>query len=282
MKRMQRLDRKPWMAATGALALVLPLLIAACGGGESRNRSAVRGGGEDGAKSGGSGGGGGAATAGLKKIDPANSGTISGVVKFDGTPPPPQKIDMSGNPECMAVVKEEAHKEDVVVHDGKVEFAFLCLDVKDEYELPAEKAELDQEGCRYTPHVIGIQAKQTLIIKSSDNFAHNVHYLGKERDGSVVEDNFGMNKPSSRERTFAAEDGMLKVFCNIHPWMGAWVGIKTHPFFAVSGVDGGYTIKNVPPGEYDLMLHHEKLGDQKVHVKVETGKTTTQDFTLKM
>ena len=69
--------------------------------------------------------------------------------------------------------------------------------------------------------------------------------------------------------------------CDVHPWMGAWCIVKSHPFFAVSGEDGSYVIKNAPAGTYKLVLHHEKLGEQTVSVTVEAGKTTTQDFTLK-
>lgn len=277
MKRMNQIlssNRSLWMATAGASALAL---IVACGGGESRNRTAVRNpskGGESAA------GGGGAAaqSGGVKKIDPATAGTVSGVVKFEGTAPTPEAIDMSGTPDCAKNSTGQAFKEDVVVKDGKVQFAFVYVDIKDAYEVPAEPAMIDQVGCRYVPHVMGIQAGQKIQIKSSDPTLHNVHYLGKENG----EDNFGMNKPGVKEKTFLAEDAMLKFKCDVHPWMGAWVGVKNHPFFATSAADGSYTIKNVPAGEYDLVIHHEKLGEQRVKVKVEAGKATTQDFTLKM
>lgn len=268
--------RTMWAMSAGITALAI---VAACGEDESRNRHAMRTGGEKGAsKSAG-------AAVTLKKVDPATAGTISGVVKFEGTPPPREPIDMSANVDCMKMAAgEQSYKEDLVVNDGKVEYAFLFLDVKDSYEVPAESALIDQRGCRYHPHVMGIQAGQSFDIKSSDPTSHNVHYIGKPDAND--EQNFAMTKPMTKTVKFVAEEGMLKFKCDVHPWMGAWVGIKTHPFFATSAADGTYTIKNVPPGEYELKLHHENLklagADQTVHVKVETGKATTADFTLKL
>jgi plastocyanin len=125
--------------------------------------------------------------------------------------------------------------------------------------------------------VLGIQAGQKFQIKSSDPFLHNAHYVGKVNG----ENNLAMSKPGVREVTFEVEEGMLKFKCDVHPFMGAWVAILKHPFFATSAADGTFTIKNVPPGDYDLVLHHEKLGEQHAKVKVETGKTATQEFTLK-
>jgi plastocyanin len=268
---MRRMDARTSGARFAAIAALA--LLSACGESESRNRKAIR--------EGGSGGGGGTAGAALKKVDPATAGTISGVVKFEGTPPTRDPIDMSANKECMAHAKDgPVLKEDVVVNDGKVQYAFLFLDIKDDYEVPTEPVVLDQIGCHYVPHVLGVQAGQTVHVKSSDETSHNVHFIGKPDANG--EDNFGMPKPMVKVKTFVAEVGMLKFKCDVHPWMGAWMGVKTHPFFATSAADGTYMIKNVPPGEYDLVLHHEKLGDQRMKVKVETGKATTQDFTLKL
>jgi plastocyanin len=269
-------SRATWMLAAGVTALAI---VTACGSDESPSGKRIR----DAAKGGGAAKSNAAVT--LKKVDPATAGTISGVVKFEGTAPPREPIDMSANPDCMKMAGgEQNYKEDLVVNDGKVEYAFLCLDVKDSYEVPAESAVIDQKGCRYHPHVMGIQAGQKFNIKSSDPTSHNVHWIGKSDAND--EFNFAMVKPSVVEKVFVPEEGMLKFKCDVHPWMGAWVGVKTHPFFATSAADGTYTIKNVPPGEYDLKLHHESMklagADQTVHVKVETGKTATADFTLKL
>jgi plastocyanin len=256
------------MWVIGATVATIAFAVA-CGGKD--NRKAIREGGGGAPKAGAPS----AASADVKKLDPATAGTITGVVKFEGTAPVPEPIDLT--PECGKVATEQVFNENLVVKDGKVEFAFLYLDVKDSYEPSSTPAMIDQKGCRYIPHVMGIQAGQTLQIKSSDPFLHNAHYIGRVNG----EENLAMSRPGIREKTFEAEEGMLKFKCDVHTFMGAWVGILKHPFFATSAADGTYTIKNVPPGEYDLVLHHERLGDQRVKVKVETGKSATQDFTLK-
>lgn len=271
MTRMRLSNRTLWILSA---ATTLIALVAACGGDEPRSRKTRGGGGEAGSNKATAPGG------GLKKVDPATGGTISGVVKYEGTAPAPVQIDLTD--ECSkAYPGEQIFKEDLVVKDGKVKFAFIYVDMKDSYEPPTTAATIDQHGCQYRPHVMGIQAGQPFDIKSSDPFLHNAHYIGKVNG----EENLAMSKPGVRQKTFEAEDGMLKFKCDVHPFMGAWVGIMKHPFFATSGDDGSYTIKDVPPGEYDLVMFHEpgkvSNGDQRVKVKVETGKTATVDFTLK-
>ena len=265
-------NRTLWILSATITAIAV---VVACGDDESSGRKRIRGGGSESASTksaeptaeGGD----------LKKFDPASGGTITGVVKFDGTPPEPRGIDLT--PECQKEYPtEKIFYEDLVVKDGKVQFAFLYVDVKDSYAPPAEAATIDQHGCQYRPHVMGIQAGQKINIKSSDPFLHNAHYIGKVNG----ENNLAMTKPGVRPMTFEAEEGMLKFKCDVHPFMGAWIGIMKHPFFATSAEDGTFTIKGVPPGEYDLVMHHEKQGsDQRVKVKVEAGKSVTQDFTLK-
>jgi plastocyanin len=259
---------------TGGLALAALLAAAAgCGGGDTRNRAAIRG-----RDTTASVGGGGQATA-TKKIDPATAGTIAGVVKWDGTKPKREEIDVSGNPDCAKAVKETVYKENLVVNDdGTVCNVFVSIDTNDVYDPPTEPFVVDQSGCRYVPHAFIVMAGQTVKVKNSDSTLHNVHYIPT---GEVnQEDNFAMAGVGVRERKFTAAD-WIKFKCEVHPWMGAWAWVRTHPFFAVTGKDGKYTIANVPAGTHKLVLKHEMLGEQSVTVTVETGKTATQDFTLK-
>jgi hypothetical protein len=138
---------------------------------------------------------------------------------------------------------------------------------------------IDQVGCRYIPHVFAVQAGQKLRIKSSDPTSHNVHFLPTVNVDA--EENIAMSAGGADKiRSFPSPD-WIKLKCEIHPWMGAWCMVKTHPFVAITGDDGAYAIKNVPPGTHKLVMKHEKLGEQTATVTVETGKTATQDFTLK-
>ncbi len=278
---MKRSNEKTlWMLALGIAGIALG---AACGGGESRSRKSIRGNVENSAAAPAPGASGGAATTqaagGPKKVDPATAGTITGIVKWDGARPTPEALDLSGNPDCSKAIKETVYKEDLVVNaDNTVAFAFVSIDTNDVYETPTEPVVIDQIGCHYVPHVLAAMVGQKIKIKSSDATLHNVHYLGTVN--TDLEDNFAMPAPGVRERSFTAAD-WVKFKCDVHPWMGAWLAVRSHPFFAVTGTDGKFTIASVPAGTHKLVMKHESLGEQSVTVTVEAGKTATAEFTLK-
>ncbi len=209
-------------------------------------------------------------------IDPATVATISGTVKFDGTAPKASKIDMSQDPGC----KGTNEAENVVVNGGDLANVFVY--VKDglgsrTFDTPKDAVVLDQQGCKYHPHVLGVIAGQTVQIKNDDPTTHNIHPTPK--------DNREWNEsqpPSSPaiEKNFAREEIMLPVKCNQHPWMKMYINVVKSPFFAVSAKDGKYEIKGLPPGDYTIAFVHEKLGeqDQKVTVAAKESKTVDQSF----
>jgi plastocyanin len=209
-------------------------------------------------------------------IDPATVATINGTVKFDGTAPKPSKIDMSQDPGCKGANEAET----VVVGGGDLANVFVY--VKDglgnrTFDVPKDPVVLDQQGCRYHPHVLGVMAGQTVQIKNDDPTTHNIHPTPK--------DNREWNEsqpPSSPaiEKNFAREEIMLPVKCNQHPWMKMYINVTKSPFYAVTGKDGKYEIKGLPPGDYTLAFVHEKLGeqDQKVTVAARESKTVDQSF----
>jgi plastocyanin len=209
-------------------------------------------------------------------IDPATVATVSGTVKFDGAAPKASKIDMSQDPGCKGTNEAEA----VVVGGGDLANVFVY--VKDglgnrTFDVPKDPVVLDQQGCRYHPHVLGVMAGQTVQIKNDDPTTHNIHPTPK--------DNREWNEsqpPSSPaiEKNFAREEIMLPVKCNQHPWMKMYINVTKSPFFAVTGKDGKYEIKGLPPGDYTLAFVHEKLGeqDQKVTLAAKESKTVDQSF----
>jgi len=209
-------------------------------------------------------------------IDPATVATINGTVKFDGTAPKVSKIDMSQDPGCKGM--NEA--ENVVVTGGDLANVFVY--VKDglgnrTFDVPKDPAVLDQKGCQYHPHVLGVMAGQTVQIKNDDPTTHNIHPTPK--------DNREWNEsqpPSSPaiEKNFAREEIMLPVKCNQHPWMKMYINVVKSPFYAVTGKDGKYEIKGLPPGDYTIAFVHEKLGehDQKVTVAAKDTRTVDQSF----
>ena len=210
-------------------------------------------------------------------IDPATVATISGTVKFEGTAPKAAKIDMSQDPGC----KGANEAENVVAAGGDLANVFVY--VKDglgnrTFDVPKDPVVLDQSGCRYHPHVLGVMAGQTVQIKNDDPTTHNIHPTPK--------DNREWNEsqpPSSPalEKSFAREEIMLPVKCNQHPWMKMYINVVKSPFYAVTDKSGKYEIKGLPPGDYTLTFVHEKLGppqDIKVTVAPKDSKTVDASF----
>ena len=203
------------------------------------------------------------------------SADITGKVKLDGKAPEPKEIDMSGVAECKAAHSDPVYEEQVVADDqGNLANVVVYIKADDPAalggEAPKEPAVLDQKGCMYVPHVMGMMVGQDLLVKNSDGFLHNVHSLAQQNPAF----NFGQPNvdPGKKvEPPKAAEN--IKVKCDVHPWMNAYIVVLEHPFFAVSKEDGSFTIKGNPPdGDYTMAAWHESLGTQEVQVSVKDGK----------
>ena len=214
--------------------------------------------------------------------DSAQAGaTVTGTIKFTGAKPVMAKIDMSDEPVCKAKYQAPPTKEDVVVNaNGTLAnvFVYVKAGLPATYKAPAATAPvvLDQNGCRYHPHVFGMLVGQTLSIKNSDGIAHNIKAKGvKNRPFNISQPNT-MTTP----RTFTASEVMVPLECNVHGWMKASVGVLPHPFFAVSGTDGSFKISGLPPGTYTIEAWHERYGVQTATVTVAGAATKTQDFTF--
>jgi plastocyanin len=210
-------------------------------------------------------------------IDPATVATVNGTVKFDGAAPKQAKIDMSQDPGC----KGTNQAENVVVDNGDLANVFVY--VKDglgnrTFDVPKDAVVIEQRGCQYHPHVLGVMAGQTVDIKNADPTTHNIH--------PTPQDNREWNEsqpPSSAdiEKNFAREEIMLPVKCNQHPWMKMYVNVVKSPFYAVTDKSGKYEIKGLPPGDYTIAFVHEKLGEQDQKVTVAPKDTKTVDATFK-
>jgi len=213
------------------------------------------------------------------QIDPATVGTVTGTVKFSGTPPAPQPIDMTQDPGC----KSSNVSETYVVNNG--ELANALVYVKDglgNYAYPpaSEPATVDQAGCRYHPHVLAVRTNQPVKFLNSDPTSHNVHPT-PGRDSHNEEWNESQQpKGEPITRQFSSPELMMAIKCNQHPWMKMYVNVSKSPFYAVTGADGKYEIKGLPPGEYTLAFVHEKLGEQtqKVTLAAKDSKTVDQAF----
>ncbi len=210
----------------------------------------------------------------------AQGTNVIGKVMFEGTAPTPQPIKMDADPVCLLQHKGGASSEEVVVNsNGTLKNVFVY--VKEglqgqKFEAPKTPVVFDQKGCHYEPHVFGIQVNQPFEIHNDDETLHNVHALPK----NSKEFNLGMPlKGMKLTKTFTSPEIMVKVKCEVHPWMSAWGGVVDHPFYAVTGDDGTFTLKDLPPGEYTIEAWHEKYGTQTATVKVPDS--TEASFTFK-
>jgi plastocyanin len=208
-------------------------------------------------------------------VSKGDEGTITGKVVFVGTLPELEAINMTGDAACAA--SGDTKPDVIVINNGRLKNVFVYVKGAgvDDYRFPiGEPVMLDQKNCRYVPHVLGVQAGQIVRITNSDQTDHNVHPTPKQNDSFNVSQVHG---DAAIEHVFNNEEVMIPVQCNQHNWMRANIGVLGHPFFAVSGDDGSFTIKNVPPGDYMLVFWHEFYGEQSVPVKVTAKGTVTQD-----
>jgi Carboxypeptidase regulatory-like domain len=239
--------RTPLAVLTAALPFVV-----ACGGSETKQAPPPA-----------------ASTAPAAAAAPAGpSGSITGKVTYAGAVPPAEKVKTSADPKCAAMHKDGLEKQTIVVKDGGLAHAFVYLKsgVTGSYPPPATPVVLDQQGCTYHPHIVGMQVGQDITIRNSDDTLHNIH----PRPTVNAEFNIGQARQGMEAtRKFDKEEIMIPVGCDVHPWMRSYISVVSHPFFVVTGEDGTYEIKNVPPGEYEVEVFHEKL-------KTQTGKATVK------
>ncbi len=216
------------------------------------------------------------------RFDPSKgTATITGKIKFDGPVPPSAQIKMGADPVCISLHKEPVTSEELVVINGNLVNVFVYVKEgleKYSFAVPQEPATLSQEGCRYVPHVGGIQTNQNLRIVNNDPTLHNVHCMAE------FNPQFNLGQPIKgieNVRKFAHTEVMVKFRCDVHKWMTSYIGVLPHPYFSVSGSDGAFSLKNLPPGEYLIEAWHEKLGTKSQKVVVGDKETKEIDFSYK-
>ena len=207
-------------------------------------------------------------------------GSISGRIKFEGKGPKMKPLRIDADPICVANNEVSPRKEWLILDENngiKNVLVFVTEGLNNEYTPPEEPVVLDQKGCVYSPHVMGIMAGQPLDILNNDGTLHNIHALPK------VNKEFNKAQPRSKKKLsvkFEKPEAPFKIKCDVHPWMGAYIGVFDHPCYSVSENDGTFEISGLNPGTYVIEAWHEKLGSQTVTVTVEDS-TVTQDFTFK-
>ncbi len=211
----------------------------------------------------------------------ALAGNVTGSAAFSGTAPAKTEIVMAADPTCASLHTEPVYTEEAVVNSNntlKNVFVYVKTGLEGKtFPAATTPVSFDQNGCHYMPHVTGVMVGQPLEIINSDSTLHNVHSLAKESK----EFNLGMPiKGMKIKKTFEKPEIMVKMKCDVHPWMNAYVGVVSNPFFAVTGEDGSFEIKDLPAGTYTLAAWHETFGEQTAEVTVADGQPATANFSF--
>ena len=243
--------------------LILAVMVAACGGGSSENAAPAT------------------PAPTVSPVDPATAGNIAGRITFEGTPPKPGVVRMDSDPNCVQPGVTSTDEAVIVGEAGALRNVFVY--VKDglgdlRFPVPSQTILLDQKGCQYVPHVLGVQVGQSVEILNSDPTLHNVHAA------PAANQEFNTGQPLAgmkHTHQFSTREVMVPFKCDVHPWMNAWVGVLDHPYFGVTGADGSFSLKGLPPGTYTVEAWHEKLGTQTQSVTIGEKESTDIAFTFK-
>jgi plastocyanin len=206
----------------------------------------------------------------------SNGGTISGTVKLQGTAPPAKAIEVTKDKEVCG--QHEIKNESLVVSgDGGVENAVVSIvAISKGKPMPTDGPVLDQKGCAYVPHVLLFPAGSTVKINNDDGILHNIHtYSTKNAPVNMAQPKF----KKTIEAKFDQPE-VIRVTCDAHGWMEGWFIAEDHPYYAKTDASGNYKLTEVPPGDYEVKVWHEKLGEKTQKVTVAAGAEAKTNFDL--
>ena len=231
------------------------------------------------------------AAANVGGVEGEGGGVVTGVVKFVGNQPAVKPLaNILGNGYCNEHCKGQAPMDEKWVfgkNGNDATFVNVLVYVAKglegkKFAPPSTPSVLDQVGCIYTPRVVGVMVGQPLHIRNSDATLHNV--MGNLKTNKAF--NEGMSvKGGVLEKVFQNPEFKADFRCFMHPWMVAYVHVMEHPFYAVTGVDGTFTLKGLPPGEYEIAAMHEssrfEVAPGRAKVVVKPGETKNVEFVFK-
>jgi plastocyanin len=205
----------------------------------------------------------------------ADGGSIAGTVKYDGSAPAPKQVEVTKDKEVCAV-KPHFEQDLIVGSDGGIANALVYI-AEAKGENKPETVDFDQKGCNYEPHVLAFPAGSTIKIKNDDGILHNIHtYSTKNPTVNIAQPKFKKVVDVKVE-----QPELIRVTCDAHGWMHGWWFSSANPYFAVTDDKGNFTIKDVPPGDYEVTIWQEKLGENKQKVSVKAGAAATLNVTMK-
>lgn len=249
-----------------ALAIAALVFLSGCGGGSTAPKSEEKS----------------AAPAPAASAPAGSEASISGKVAYSGPKSEPAAISMDQTPACARQHAAPFKSEALIVNpNGTLKNAFVWVKAglpNVEWPAAAGAVSIDQKGCVYAPHVAGVRAGQDVEFLNSDTTNHNIHPMPR------LNREWNESQPPQGEKKikqFTKEEVMIPVKCNVHPWMKVYIGVVNHPFFAITGDDGAFSLKGLPAGEYTLEVWHERLGTQELKVTVGAKDAKTADFEFK-
>ena len=209
-----------------------------------------------------------------------SGGVIIGKVSFTGTPLKPEPINMSKQPECVKMYAKPQMTEKVVTGpDNTLQnvVVYISHGASDFSPVPTTAARFDQQGCRYTTHVLAFRVGQEVTISNSDPFSHNIHPMPKNnREWNKIQ------LPGTPPFSYSYEnEEFIPIKCNIHSWMQAYFVVLKTSHFAVTGEDGRFALPELPPGSYTITAWHETYGTQSQEITIADGQQLTVDFVFK-
>ncbi len=211
-----------------------------------------------------------------KKAAAGGTGTITGVVKFAGTPPPPVKFPVSID--ITRCGTERWSKGLIIGLERGVKHAVVTLvGIQGPPKRPTTAPALDHVGCEFTPRVVIAPVGSPIIILNTDNFLHTFHTI------SVKNPPVDKAQPNLRKVLKEKFDKpeIIKVKCDLHPWMKAWIVVAEHPYYnTVTDGTGAFVLTDVPAGSYQLRVWHETLGQEAKDVVVNVGAEANVTFEL--
>ena len=209
----------------------------------------------------------------------AGVGTIRGHVRLTGKLPGNVVLRLGRDPMCArANAGKQVIQEAVMATiDGSLANVFVRLDgAFPQTPVPAAPVVIDQKNCFYRPRVIGARVGQTIQIKNSDPFLHNVHSVAAKNTNF----NVGQAVAGVVYQFKPAQEEVMRLKCDVHTWMTAFIGVVNHPYFAVTADSGNFQIEKVPAGTYTIRAWHEEYGFVSKTVTVKPGVVSTIDFTF--
>ncbi|MBI4597640.1 MAG: carboxypeptidase regulatory-like domain-containing protein [Candidatus Omnitrophica bacterium] len=211
----------------------------------------------------------------------ADGATVSGNVAFAGTPPTRKPLNFGAEKQCAIAHGDQMPMGEEIVVNGngtlKNVLVYVTSTVPGTYAPPATPVTYAQTGCVFLPHVAAAMAGQPIEVINNDDVLHNV------RAQSKLGQRFNIAQPTKGMKTtkvMQQQEIGIPLKCDVHYWMVAYLHVLAHPFFAVTGDDGAFTIKDLPPGTYTLEAWHEKLGTRQAPITVQAGQSSTADFTF--